>query len=81
MSTIASTSPNNSNSLFRLSVIGGLIIGAFHVVIQVAVVFVLIVKASTLMSGLQYIASGAMGEAAYAGGLGTALLGLILDMS
>jgi len=28
---------------------------------------------------MQYIASGAMGEDAYAGGLGTALLGLILE--
>jgi len=79
MATIASTSPAIRNSLLRLSVIGGLINGALHVIIQVVVVFILIVKSGTLMSGLQYVASGAMGESAFAGGLATALLGLILE--
>ena len=76
MSTVTSTSPTSSNSLLRLSVIGGLITGALHVIIQVAFVFVLIVKSGTLIAALQYVASGAMGDAAYAGGLTTALLGL-----
>lgn len=31
------------------------------------------------MSSLQYVASGAIGDSAYAGGLATALLGLILE--
>jgi hypothetical protein len=79
MSTIASTSRTTNNSLLRLSLIGGLITGTLHVIIQVVVVFVLIVKSGILMSGLQYVASGAMGDAAYAGGLATALLGLILE--
>ena len=79
MSTIAGTSSTSSNSLLRLSVIGGLITGALHVIIQVVVVFILIFKSGTLMSGLQYVASGAIGDAAYAGGLTTALLGLILE--
>ena len=79
MSTIASTSRTTNNSLLRLSLIGGLITGTLHVIIQVVVVFIIIVKSGTLMSGLQYVASGAMGDAAYAGGLATALLGLILE--
>lgn len=79
MSTIASTSPNNSNSLLRLSVIGGLITGLLHIVVQVGIVFGLILK-SPFMTSLQYVASGIMGDAAYAGGLGTALLGLILEI-
>lgn len=79
MSAIASTSPASRNSLLRLSVAGGLITGTLHVIIQVVGVFVLIVRSSTLMVGLQYVASGAIGDAAYAGGLTTALLGLILE--
>ena len=34
---------------------------------------------SPYISSLQYVASGAMGNAAFAGGLATALLGLILE--
>ncbi len=79
MSTIASTSPASSNSLLRLSVIGGLIIGALHVLIQAFGMFVLIVKASTFMVAMQYVASGLLGDAAYAGGVATALLGFILE--
>ena len=79
MSTIATTSPTSRNSFLRLSVSAGLITGALHIIIQVAVVFVLIVKASTFMVGLQYVASGAIGDAAYTGGLTTALLGFILE--
>jgi hypothetical protein len=81
MSTIASTSTSNRNSLFRLSVISGLIIGALHLVIQAWIVFILIAKlAPSFMVGAQYIASGAMGNAAYTGGLATALLGVILEV-
>ncbi len=79
MSTIASTSLiNNRNSLLRLSVIGGLIIGMLHLIIQSWFVFSLLEK-NPLISVLQYVASGAMGNAAFAGGPATALLGLILD--
>ena len=46
MSTIAGTSPTTSNSLLRLSVIGGLIIGLLHLVIQVGVVYDLLLKMS-----------------------------------
>ena len=80
MSTIASTSPNNRYSLLRLSVIGGLITGALHLIIQVAIVFVLIAKTGTLMAAGQYIASGALGMAAFDGGIATALLGVFFHL-
>ena len=79
MSTIASTSLNNRNSLLRSSVIGGLIIGMLHLIIQVGIVFGLLLK-SPYISSLQFVASGAMGNAAYTGGLATALLGLVLEL-
>jgi hypothetical protein len=79
MSTIASTSlTNDRNSLFRLSVIGGIISGLLHLLIQQGVVFGLILK-TPIMISLQFVASGILGDAAFTGGLATALLGLILD--
>lgn len=78
MTTTASTFPAARKSLIRLSVIGGLITGALHLIAQVGIVYGLIFK-SPFMISLQYVASGAMGGAAYVGGLGTALLGLILE--
>jgi hypothetical protein len=78
MSTIVSTSPTTGNSFLRLSVIGGLILGMFHLIIQSGFVFTLLEK-NPLISVLQYVASGAMGNAAFAGGLATALFGLVLD--
>ena len=78
MSTITSTFSNNRNSLLRLSVIGGLILGMLHLIIQSWFVFSLLEK-NPFISVLQYVASGAMGNAAFAGGLATALLGLVLD--
>lgn len=78
MSTIASTSPKTGNSFLRLSVIGGLIIGLLHLVIQIGAVYGLLLK-SPFIGSLQYVTSGVMGDAAFAGGLATALLGLILE--
>ena len=79
MSTIASTALTNRNSLIRLSVIGGLITGILHLIVQVGIVFGLLLK-SPYISSLQFVASGAMGNAAYTGGLATALLGLVLEL-
>jgi hypothetical protein len=59
-------------------VIGGLIIGMLHLIIQVWFVFSFLGK-TPLISVLQYITSGAMGNAAFTGGLATALLGLVLE--
>ena len=78
MSTIASTSLRNRNSFLRLSVIGGIITGLLHLLVQVGFVYGLILK-SPFINSLQYVASGAMGVAAFTGGLATALLGLILE--
>ena len=78
MSTIASTSLSNRNSLLRLSVIGGIITGLLHLIVQIGIVFGLILK-TPFISSLQYVASGAMGDAAFTGGPATALLGLVLD--
>jgi hypothetical protein len=77
MSAIA-TSPTSRNSLFRLTLIGGFIAGLLHLVILQGIVFGLILK-TPIVSSLQFAASGLMGEAAFAGGLATALLGLVLD--
>jgi hypothetical protein len=78
MSTIASTSLATRNSLLRLSVIGGIITGLLHFLVQIGIVFGLILK-TPIISSLQYVASGAMGDTAFTGGLATALLGLVLD--
>ena len=78
MSTIASTSSTTRNSFLRTTMIGGLILGMLHLIIQSWFVFSLLEK-NPLISVLQYVASGAMGNAAFAGGPATALLGLVLD--
>ncbi|WKZ35176.1 MAG: hypothetical protein QY332_16305 [Anaerolineales bacterium] len=78
MSTITSSSPTSRNSLFRLTLIGGFIGGLLHLVILQGIVFGLILK-TPIVSSLQFAASGIMGEAAFAGGLATALFGLVLD--
>ena len=78
MSTTTSTSPKSLGSLLLLSLIGGVIIGLLHIIVQLGIVFS-ILGGTPFMSILQYIASGIMGEAAYAGGIGTALLGVVLE--
>ena len=79
MTTIASTSLAARNSLLRLSVIAGLIIGMLHLIIQVGIVFGLLLK-SPYISSLQFVASGAMGNAAFTGGLATALIWLVIEL-
>ena len=76
MSTIASTFSNSRNSLLRLTVIAGLIIGfadeiIYHWFVQN------VLSRVPLISLYQYIASGALGESAFAGGIATALLGVL----
>jgi hypothetical protein len=78
MTTISSTFSTTRNSLLRLSVIGGIITGMLHFIVQIGIVFWLILK-TPIISSLQYVASGAMGDTAFTGGLATALLGLVLD--
>jgi hypothetical protein len=76
MSTIASTSPTTRNSLLRSSVIAGLIIGIADVIIYHWFV-TSVLGGIPLITVYQYIASGALGESAFAGGIATALLGAL----
>jgi len=76
MSTIASTSPTTRNSLLRLSVIGGLITGFADAVIY-HWFFTSVLGGVPLITFYQFIASGALGESAFAGGIATALLGVV----
>ncbi len=78
MSVIASTSLNHRYSPLRLSVIGGAIIGLLHLIVQSWFVYSVLEK-NPFISVLQYVASGAIGNAAFAGGPATALLGLVLE--
>jgi hypothetical protein len=77
MSTITSTSLANRNSLLRPIALGGLIIGTAD-----AIVYHLLVSSVLggypLISVYQNIASGALGESAFAGGIATALLGVLI---
>ena len=76
MSTIASTLASNRNSLFRSIALGGMIIGTLHITIQ-HFLFYSVLGKFPFTSIMQYIASGVLGEAAFAGGLATALLGVL----
>ena len=76
MATTKSISFTANNSLLRLSVIAGLIIGfADEIIYHWFVTGVL--GGIPLISLYQYIASGALGESAFAGGIATALLGVL----
>jgi hypothetical protein len=76
MSTIANTSSTTRNSSLRLSVIVGLIIGFADAIIYHWFVQNVLGRVP-LISLYQYIASGALGESAFAGGIATALLGVL----
>lgn len=76
MSAITSASPNIRSSLLRPIVLGGVIIGVLHSIIQHWLVFNLLDK-TPLILVYQYFASGALGNPAFEGGLAIALLGLL----
>jgi hypothetical protein len=76
MSTIANKPPTSSNSLLRLSVSTGLIIGTADMIIYNWLV-VNVLFGIPLITFFQYIASGALGESAFAGGIATALIGVL----
>ena len=76
MSTTTVSPSTNKNSLLRLSVIAGLICGAGDVIIYHWFVQN-VLGGVPLISLYQYIASGALGESAFAGGIPTALLGVL----
>jgi hypothetical protein len=70
------TNASSSNSLFRLSVVTGLIISIADMIIYnwfvVSVLFGI-----PLTTFFQYIASGALGESAFGGGIATAFIGVL----
>jgi hypothetical protein len=76
MSTVASMSLNQRNSLLRLSLVGGLIIGTAHS-ISYHWLISSVLGGYPLTAVYQYIASAALGESAFAGGIATALLGVL----
>jgi hypothetical protein len=78
MSTITSTTTSHihRNSLLRSIVLGGLIIGIADAIIYHWFVSS-VLGGYPLMSVYQYMASGALGNAAFAGGIATALLGVL----
>ena len=76
MSTIALTSTSKSNSLLRQIALGGLIIGTADAIIYHWFVSS-VLGGYPLTTVFQYIASGALGESAFAGGIATALLGVL----
>jgi hypothetical protein len=75
MSTASSLSLTTRRSLLRPIVLGGLIIGIADAIIYHWFVSSLL-AGYPLITVYQYLASGALGEAAFAGGIATAVLGL-----
>jgi hypothetical protein len=78
MSTITSTSLDNRFSLLRLIAFGGMFIFIVQT-IHMWIVPVLIQKTPFIVAW-QYIASGAMGMAAFEGSIATALLGVLFHL-
>ena len=78
MSTLTSTSTSHihRHSLLRSIVLGGLIIGIADAIIYHWFVSS-VLEGHPLITVYQYFASGALGNAAFAGGIGTALLGAL----
>lgn len=76
MSAITITSSNIRNSILRLIALGGLIIGTADAIIYHWFVSS-VLGGHPLISVLQYIASGVLGDSAFAGGIATALLGVL----
>jgi hypothetical protein len=78
MSAIASKSLDTRDSLLRTIVLGGMFIFIAQF-LHTWIVPVLIQK-SPFIAAWQYIASGALGMAAFEGGIATALLGVIFHL-
>jgi hypothetical protein len=76
MTSITSTSLNTRDSTLRSIALGGMMVAMLHLIVQDGLVFSLLGQRPFILV-IQYVASGAVGNAAFAGGLATALLGLI----
>jgi hypothetical protein len=77
MTMITSTSLNTRASTLRSIALGGTMVAILHLIIQDGLVFSLLGQTPFILV-IQYVASGALGNAAFAGGLATALLGLVV---
>jgi hypothetical protein len=78
MSAIASKSHDTRNSLLRSIVLGGLII----FILQFTHIWIVatLIQGSPFTTVWQFIASGALGMAAFEGGITTALLGVLFHL-
>jgi hypothetical protein len=78
MATITGTLTTNRNSVLRLIAVSGMFIFVVQL-IHMWIVYTLIQKTPFIVS-LQYIASGALGMAAFEGGIATALIGVFFHL-
>ena len=78
MATINSTTLDSRNSLLRSIALGGMFIFIIQIIHQ-GIVVTLIQKTPFILIW-QYIASGLLGDAAFAGGMATAWLGLFFHL-
>jgi hypothetical protein len=78
MSAVVSKPLDNRNSLLRSIVLGGMFIFIIQIIHQ-GIVVTLIQKTPFILIW-QYIASGLLGDAAFAGGMATALLGVFFHL-
>lgn len=75
MSAVASQAVDTRRALLRSIVVGGLVIGTLDAVVYHLIISSLM-RGYPLINVYQYVASGALGNAAFEGGVTTALLGL-----
>jgi len=78
MTTITSTPLTNRNSLLRSIVLGGMFIFISQFIHHWIVIT--LIQKTPFISVWQYIASGALGNAAFEGGIATALLGVFFHL-
>jgi hypothetical protein len=78
MSALTSISLENRNSLLRSVAIGGLFIFLSQIIHQW--IAITLIQKNPFILVWQFIASGAVGESAFAGGTGSALLGLFFHL-
>jgi hypothetical protein len=78
MATITSTSLKNRSSQLRSIALGGMFIFIIQIIHQW--IAITLIQGTPFILVWQYIASGALGESAFAGGNATALLGLFFHL-
>ena len=79
MATTSSLTLTTRNSLLRPIALGGIIIGLVQLIIQQWLVYSVLGN-TPFITVSQYIASGILGNAAFEGGIATALLGVLIHL-